>query len=266
LPDFLKLLKKIGHYIIYSNIFIAVAALCLVLETQVLLGAPMKLNSAASLAFFGTLFVYNISRIQLVNFYYHRTTILAFTGCVISLYFVPPAVVYISIPLGMLSLSYSIRLRKIPLLKIFLIAIVWGFTTVLIPALDSGILIITWPVLLALLRRMLFVFAITIPFDIRDQAADAEDRLQTLPGRFGVLRSKGIAIGALFLFTALLFLDFNIKGCHLVLQPGAMGLLLSAIIAAVFVLGTSKSKHAYYYLFCLDGTLILQFLLVYFFK
>ena len=272
-------LKKLFNYFIFGNIYIAIAAACLTLETQLLLGYKFQTDTSVFLVFFSTLFVYNISRLQVFlgkqtfkwllfnNTVYSLTTIGALLGLLVSMFLIELRMFVIMIPLALVSLGYSIRLRGIPGLKIFLISMVWGIVTVFIPVLKNDGNFLDVNILLLLIRRMLFVFAITIPFDIRDRAEDAIDNLKTIPGLLGEKKSKAIALGALVLFIIALFMHYRyeIQEWRIGLQKDTLPLLISAIVAGYFILKSSVSKNNYYYLVILDGTMILQFLLVYFF-
>ena len=110
----------------------------------------------------------------------------------------------ILIPMGACSFFYVIpllpfykkspTLRKIPFLKIFVIALVWCIVIVGIPLIDSQLLNVNNSgsiklFLLTLLQVFLFVIGITIPFDIRDINYDKLDKLKTIPNTIGIIPS-----------------------------------------------------------------------------
>ena len=99
--------------------------------------------------------------------------------------------------------SHLFRLRDVPGLKIFLIAFVWSYVTEGLPALINGEPIYY----LALFERFLFIFAITIPFDIRDVNYDAS-HLATIPQYFGINTAKCMALFAIFTSELILFYRF----------------------------------------------------------
>ena len=79
---------------------------------------------------------------------------------------------------GILSLAYVLpfmgknrRLRDFAFIKIFLIAIVWAWITVVLTVKEEGFTM-TQNVFLMFGERTLFLFGITLPFDIRDQEID----------------------------------------------------------------------------------------------
>ena len=277
--------RSLFRYLIDSNIFVAVAAVALTLETLVMQGLPMNAIPLLCLIFFSTLFIYTVSRLQLLpqrsfaaslkNFPGKVMSCLSLGAILIAVSKVSHSVLFLIAPIALLSVGYalplfrsrtqSFTLREVPMLKIFIISLVWGITTVCIPLLDKGASVFNMDVLLILLRRMLYIFAITVPFDIRDEVEDAKNRLKTLPGTFGVRGSKIIAAAALLLFIILLFVN-NCPTKQSILAAYIVPLMFSSFVAGVFIYKTTPSRSKYYYLFFLDGTMILQFLLVYFWR
>ncbi len=279
-------LKKVFDYLIFGNIYIGLAAAVLCMETQILAGFPLRLDIPVCLVFFCTVFIYNISRIRVfmdgstvssllrLHPVYCLTVAGSFTGLISTLLFTGMQLYFILVPVGLLSVGYAIpifktksnyvTLREISILKIFIISFVWGIATVGIPILHyNGNIqdINTW---MMLVRRMLFVFAITIPFDIRDLVTDSEENLKTIPGLLGLKRSKALAYAAMAIFIILLFFyyDYSLKNWILGFHSDTLPLLLSAVVATYFIFASSQKRNRYYYLFILDGTMILQFLLV----
>ena len=109
------------------------------------------------------------------------------------------------------------------------------------------------------LERACFIFAITIPFDIRDIAQDQKAAVSTLPGALGILRAKRIA-----LFSLVLMMIF-VSGNYWLGQYSSgilFALLLSALSSAYFIWKASPDKHDYYFTGLLDGTMIIQFGLI----
>lgn len=110
---------------------------------------------------------------------------------------------------GMVSLAYVIplfrkgkRLRDYNYIKIILIAIVWAYVSIL-PL--QGHIPITH-LLLLFLERFIFVFTITLPFDVRDFGIDKLSNLITIPKILGEgntykLCTVLILIGATLLFS-----------------------------------------------------------------
>ena len=95
-----------------------------------------------------------------------------------------------------ISILYPIYLRSIPYLKIFIISIVWTFVSTTLLVIENDVHI-DQNIYYLHISRFCFVFAITIPFDIRDIAIDFKN-IKTIPIRFGEKISR--YIGVIFMF------------------------------------------------------------------
>ena len=94
------------------------------------------------------------------------------------------------------------------------------------------------------MSNSLFVFAITIPFDIRDLEFDHSNK-KTIPQVFG--KKAAVFISCfLLLLTGLLYV-----------YSGNYGLIGLCMIAMVLVLLSFLQKPDWYYLLIIDGLLIL---------
>ena len=173
-------------------------------------------------------------------------------------------------PVGAIALSYTLalipyrggwlRLRDIPYLKIFLIVGVVTYITVCLPMLYQFSAEIFWSsMMLIAFSRALFLFAITLPFDIRDLDFDRNTNLKTIPGRIGVKKSKVLSLVALALFAVTELIIYNsATGSGTV----CTALIISAIVASVFIIKAKPNGTEYYYSLGLEGTMIIQLLLV----
>lgn len=119
-------------------------------------------------------------------------TLFSFAGAFVSALFLNPITLAASLIPGFLSAAYALPLhrrlkglRQVYGLKIFVIGLVWAFVTVLLPfAQTYGHAFPNTETYAAFLQRLLFVIALTIPFDIRDRASDPKS-LGTIPMIFG---------------------------------------------------------------------------------
>ena len=150
------------------------------------------------------------------------------------------------------------RLRDFHYIKIFLIAIVWSFITVVLPIVEYMPI---WKEihLLLVLERALFIFAITIPFDIRDLQVDKHINVKTLPSVLGEQRSK-ILSGILLMMAGGLAGGLWFIGIYP--TPAFFGIYCSYLITGIFIIFSSADRHDYFYTGLMDGMMILQFLLV----
>lgn len=165
---------------------------------------------------------------------------------------------------GIISLGYVLpvlgkdkRFRDVHYIKIFLIAITWAWVTVILPALDSGY---TWniSILWLVIERAIFIFAITLPFDIRDFHIDAHTGVKTIPSYIGMLATKRLAVTSL-LFTVL-FALLNLGNIYS--TRTFMGLVLSILVTSVIIWYTDRIQHDYYFTGLVDGNMVWQFLLI----
>jgi len=234
----MQFIVKILDFLVASNVYVSLGVVSLTLLSLDI--RQIEHPNLLWFVFFTTLFVYNF--IRLVNVHsvisseslrhqtIYRFRIFFWFVCIISallgFYFFVTISEYIFFPivgLGFVSIFYGLpiyknesqlfRLRDLPGIKIFLIAFVWAFVTEGLPALLNGEPLYY----LALFERFLFIFAITIPFDIRDVNYDAF-HLSTIPQYFGINTAKWIALFALLSSELILFYrfffnnDFNLIG------------------------------------------------------
>ena len=172
------------------------------------------------------------------------------------------------LPVFLISILYSlpflrvksrrIPLRDVPFLKVFLIAGVWSLLTVLLPLLIAGEDLGENYNQSLLLRRFLFIFALTLLFDIRDVQKDTLAGTVTFPGRFGIVFTRILSGTFLLLFMALVLIS----------ETGLIiaGLEFSALVAGVVIFYTDESRSDYYFAILADGMMLLQFLAVWLFS
>ena len=165
-----------------------------------------------------------------------------------------------SLPLFTIA-GYKFGLRNIPGLKQVLITLVWTMSTVLLPVLEaqhlelSPITLRNTTILIA--ERFLFIGALTIPFDIRDLFDDRKAGLKTIPTVFGESNAY-LACQLLLGGSLALLIIFRPNGFN-----GELWAQIITILSAAWLLFKSKwKKNEYYYFFCVDGVLILQYLLL----
>jgi 4-hydroxybenzoate polyprenyltransferase len=147
------------------------------------------------------------------------------------------------------------RLRDLPYTKTLWLTLAWTWLTAAAPAWLAAIPPSPW----MLLERAAFIAAIALGFDIRDLRQDAAAGLATLPIRWGVARTRHIALALL----ALSLLSALIQG-HLMHYPApALPALASSLaVSAVLLAHASPHRPDGYFTGLLDGMLLLQPLLV----
>ncbi len=279
----LNLLKKIVDLLLYGNLWIALCALAMAAQSQLLLKGQFERDALLLFIFFATLFLYAIHRIIgisklhkyfeadrygiIVRFKSHIKLYAIIGGLGMLWYFgqLSGAVQLALVVPALLSLGYTLpflkgkqlRLRDLDFIKIFLVAGVWAWVSVLLPALEYGCPKAMLALMLA--ERSCFVFAITLPFDIRDLKVDASSQLRTLPAAIGINRSKWLAISLLGAMSALAAANWWLGNY----PAGALlGIALSAICTGGLVWWSEPWRHDYFYSGLMDGTMILQAVLV----
>ena len=278
---------KALSFIIHSNILIALAALALTLATQVQLGLEPRPHLYLALIFLATLFDYNLHRyLTIYNKHEafkieklkwaseHLNTfgaliILSFGGLVVVLFFLKTEVLYLLVPLALLSFLYSFpfpgkqkrnfRLLKIPGMKTFLVAFVWTGATVLVPVFFDDQSFDNLATILLFAERFTFIFAIAIPFDIRDMQTDALASLKTIPIAYGEKNAVKLSNSALLL-------SFSIATFHYVdakLLFILPAYLFSIACTFLFINNKALKNVSFYHHGILDGSIILQGILIF---
>lgn len=159
---------------------------------------------------------------------------------------------------AIISLSYSLpiffggkRLRDFHWIKIFIIALCWSVITFTIPVYELATYSNTTIALLTI-ERCLFIFAITIPFDIRDRKIDKINGVRTLATQYNDSTLKVISWASLCLaFAITLIWEFNMF---------KIPSLVTYIITAFLISETNENQSDYFFTGKMDGTMMLPLL------
>ncbi|MFD0765485.1 UbiA family prenyltransferase [Mucilaginibacter lutimaris] len=283
-----KAFQSAFDFLLFSNIFMSLCAVAQALVTFHLIDSK-PVYTVLGLLFTSTLGIYNFSILlskpkhpdkspykRVRWFFAHYRLMVTFT--MISLLSLIPLFFLLSMESrillvfsAILSFCYSLPLftvgeqkfglRNIPGLKTFLITLVWTLSCVLLPVLEAQDLhladISTRDITILMAKRFLLIFALAIPFDIRDLFSDRQAGLKTIPVAWG---EKNAYLFCQFLlggYIVLLFL-FRNKGFNL----DFFALTITAILMGWLIFKSKWEKDEYYYFFYLDGVLILQYVMV----
>lgn len=227
-----------------------------------------------TLIFWSTLFIYQINtrlsisgtRKGLSNFTsisrtrFFLLSLIAVIIAIHSIYLNFETLLYLA-HLGILAILYNVDVfqqkirhipfRSIPVLKIFLIAYVWASISTVYPLLISGIPLPSSGILPLFTAHFLFILAITLPFDIRDFYTDSKNALITFPGIIGIRLTKLLALFCLAIFVILHLVNWH---CRMIPILG--------IITGYLIINATAKKNYFYYLFWLDGTILIYFIIV----
>ena len=198
----------------YAHYFIALAAVASFLQTWYVL----KIESTSPVLvvcgfiFLATLAVYNLHSIiglqylKKVNFddstrlsALQKRPRLAWANFILALLFGGGFALFLLdygllLPPFLLALAYVLpiwrghRLRDFGQAKLFVLAFVWAWATVILPFGWSSVSAA------AAVERAVFIFALSLPFDVRDIDLDAKEEVKTLAAGLG--RKKSLIISA----------------------------------------------------------------------
>ena len=289
-------LSRLFDFIIYGNVFIAFCAAMSTYSTEFIINSsytlPASTNSSfilhrLSLSIFvgvATFFLYNLHKPVTYflkkqftdNQRFTRTkafqgplsilSVLAAIYCIYYFFQLKTASQCVLILMAFFSLGYVLpilgngqRLRDIPYLKIFLIVLVWSVTTVGLPFLELNNNISTLPFLRLCMGRSCFIFALCIPFDIRDMDWDSRTNVKTIPLSIGVEKAKISAILALIISLSMCYLEKKIIMTNLTHD---FKLIIVYTITAFIILKTHKNRSDYFFYIGVDGLILLQSLLL----
>ncbi len=151
------------------------------------------------------------------------------------------------------------RLKDYPFIKIIAIVIAWTTITYWIPVHSISGWWKEWGYNYLLMDRLLFFFALAIPFDIRDIKYDIDHFLKTIPNTIGLYNSQYLA-----LFTLFMAGGFMAMGCELLgIGPDIKtGILLVYLLLGIIVIRIKKPPSAVFYSWFIDGILFLYGLVV----
>ena len=270
-------LKRFFEFYINSYMHVSIAAFCLTKITLIEFG--IHENTSPLFTLFATLISYNF-----IRSYDSSKVYITFAGWVkvhkielfllnlISLIFLIVLTLKLKyqaflflIPFALATLFYVIpitlqnkNLRDIAGLKLFLITISWAGVTVLFPIVNNDFLF-TKDVWVTFFQRFLFLFAVTIPFDIRDLKYDTPE-MKTIPQIIGVKKSKLLGSILLLVFYLLDFFRFS------TFENSVITTTLITVLSLIFLNLYTENKSKYYTSFWMESLPIIWFLLTVFLK
>lgn len=281
-------LRQLYNVLVYGNFWVAAGAAALYWSSALLMHRQPNFKILAAL-FLATVSVYTFQRVfRAPQIYTHQPSerhlwvlrnryplwaLCLISGAISGFLFFPflPQWGWI-VPLSLVGVAVLyvtpviprqgkwLRLRDVPGLKIWLIALVWTLLTVCTvddfsgaEPLQAGFL---------LLSRFLFLFAITLPFDIRDLEHDRSNGVITLAGMLGVERTLVLSRSLLvaFALSAVAAYWFTLIG------PGQAGaLIFSAASTGWLIAKIDEEAPEWVFAFWLEGTMLDQWFWLYVF-
>ena len=154
-------------------------------------------------------------------------------------------------------LDNKYNLRSVSGLKVYIIAFVWAFATIVLPVVNNDYPI-NFDVFVMLLQRYIFVVVLILPFDIRDLHYDSL-KLSTIPQRIGIKSTKILGMSLLLVFLLLEFfkddLDLN----------QILTTLIITIVTGLFIAFSNMDRGRFYSAFWVEALPIFWLILVLFF-
>tara|TARA_B100001093_G_scaffold516198_1_gene594415 strand:- start:164 stop:958 length:795 start_codon:yes stop_codon:yes gene_type:complete len=257
----LLVIKKILNAIVFSNIWISLGAVGTTLVYFLNLKLTIDYNYLI-LVFFATLFAYNFQYIngqkennqrQLQSYWLSKNSQLIKTitysslliSVVLSFFIFPLNFIWLSLPAVILVVMYKhginkkFYLRNIPFIKIIVISFCWMWTCTILPQLLNNFFF-DWKISLFI---FLYVFTITLPFDIRDNNLD-DQSIKTVPQLIGLKKTYFLS---LFMLLVLMVFSYFIYDNFIV---------YFILLTLILMIPSYKPQSENYYLFILDGLLV----------
>ncbi|HCA09341.1 hypothetical protein [Chryseobacterium sp.] len=150
---------------------------------------------------------------------------------------------FVIVVLGLLYNSFflDVYIRKIPLLKVFYVGLVWALVNcwLTLPEFSLPIFLISF----------FFITALVLPFDIRDMKSDT---VETFPKMIGVQNTKYIAY--VLVFISLILAIFNLKLIY------GVAFFLTGIITFILIYFSENKRDDTYFSFWIETCSALPFL------
>jgi len=263
-----RFIKQLFYFYVNSSIHVAIAAYALTWVTLLEYNLKYDKNSLY-FVFFATITGYNFVKYFGVAKFHHRRLadwlkaiqLFSLIAFIILAYYAFQLLVnskILIVLLGVITFLYAIpllpkkyfvddqsNLRQISGLKVYVIAIVWSLSTVVLPLIQNEIEIGADAVITCF-QRFFYIIVLMLPFEIRDLNYDSL-KLGTIPQRIGVKRTKIIGIFLLILFFFLEYFKNEIDTKSLTI------LLIITFVTSLFLAFSNKNQSKYYSAFWVES-------------
>ncbi len=277
-------ISNLLRFFVYSNLFIAVCAILMVNQTYDLLlhssNDKYYLGFVCSATICSYSFHWYLTSQSLVEspriewLKKHRIVhlILFFIGSIgsgIFFFFLLPHWYWLLIS-AIITFLYSApkiphpwfrALRKVAIGKTIFLALVWTYVTTVVPVIIGGIHF-TIPILLFIISRFFFIYAICIMFDFRDRADDKATGIRSMVTWFSEKSVDRLFFLSLLISAVLTIFLFRYNFS----AAGVIALLIPDIIAAAIYEYAKRNFSDYLYYFVIDGLMMFSALLMLIFR
>lgn len=264
------MLRSLLNFYINSSIHVALAVVGLSIISMINFDIGIDWDVCLFI-FFGSITGYNIVKYAGIAGLHHASltknlkliqvfSLLVFAALFFITFRLSLPVILFSMFMGVLTLMYMLpilggnNLRSLAGVKIYVIAFVWSGVTVMLPIMGK-VELLQWDVALELIQRFLFVFALTLPFEIRDLKFDMAN-LNTVPQIFGVPRTKVLGVSILLLIIILEFLKTDSN------NESLLSLIMAITMLSIFLINTRIRQNKYFSSLWVEGVPIFWCLLL----
>ena len=273
----MKIAKQLLDFYINSSIHVALSVYALSWITLLIFNLPYDEN-ILYFNFYATITGYNFVKYFGIAKWHHRSLarwlkviqVFSFFSFLLMVFYalkLEANVLFILAGLGIITFLYAIpilpkriyldeqqNLRQISGLKVYIIAAVWAFTTVVLPILNNH-QELTAKVWITVLQNFVFVLALMIPFEIRDLKFDSI-KLATIPQQIGVKKTKILGVLLLLIFLGLNVFKEEIITIYLYKE------IIMTFILMLFILFSTKYRNTYYTSFWVEALPIFWLILM----
>lgn len=273
----MKIAKQLLDFYINSSIHVALSVYALSWITLLIFNLPYDEN-ILYFNFYATITGYNFVKYFGIAKWHHRSLarwlkviqVFSFFSFLLMVFYalkLEANVLFILAGLGIITFLYAIpilpkriyldeqqNLRQISGLKVYIIAAVWAFTTVVLPILNNH-QELTAKVWITVLQNFVFVLALMIPFEIRDLKFDSI-KLATIPQQIGVKKTKILGVLLLLIFLGLNIFKEEIITIYLYKE------IIMTFILMLFILFSTKYRNTYYTSFWVEALPIFWLILM----
>lgn len=264
----METLKRILNFYINSSIHVALAVSALTWVTLIEFQLGFDKNLLV-FVFFTTITGYNFVKYFGVAKFHHRSlagwlkaiqvfSLVSFLAMVYYASKLNNETLLLLTVCGLITFLYAIpllpmtyfrdsqkNLRQISGLKIYVIALVWTFTTVLLPLINNEIILNT-DVVITSAQRFVFVIVLMLPFEIRDLNYDSL-KLATIPQKIGIKKTKIIGVFLLVVFFLLEYFKDELT------ENKVLSVLIILFITLLSVIFSNKNQSKYYSAFWVES-------------
>ncbi|MDB5256782.1 MAG: hypothetical protein JWM14_1477 [Chitinophagaceae bacterium] len=286
---------KIAGFIFYGNYFYGICVVAQAIEATLQQGVPLNGALYYGIAFIATVFYYNYPYVRkypaestdprtewykkhyyfvrwnqrcfafilvvalIVFLYYYHESILHANLTHWLLIIAFPAVALMYYGLNVFSAKYN--LRKIGWLKPFIIGFTWAGMVSVYPVLFYDIIheqpyLFTAIACLLFLKNLMYISVLAMMFDIKDYAADSQNKLNTFVVKIGLRKMIFYLFLPLPLLGVLTFLSYaTLHHFHLLKMVLIMIPFFLLILAG---LSLRKRRTLMYYLVVIDGLMVVK--------